>query len=415
MKKILLSIFVLCSYNNICKAQINLVLNPSFEQYTVCPDQYDEIKYCSYWMSIDSVWSPPDWAHDPFGVPDFCNICSTNPDVKIPIGSRYPRTGNGMTQVQMFTDHSDSANWMRDYVQGHLAHTLVHGKSYKVSFYVTSEVLAFYAVNQIAAYLDDGTIDTTHFPGKIQNQYIPQIIDTEIINDTVNWVKIEDTFIANGTEKLITIGQFTDRVHTHFIAVHDTTNSAMHGGFWAPYLIDDVSVIDCSNVPFAGNDTLITAGDSAWLGPHEILLPYTWYKLGSTTPIDSGGGTMVHPTVTTTYVLKQELCGRTLYDTMTVSVFPAGISNLQSKVAQQYKLFPNPNTGSFDLRQLYADTQPVTVFIRDLLGRIVCAQTTAFSNGISHLDVEGLENGLYLMQVESEGKKRYNTKFTVQK
>ena len=400
MKRILLSIFVLCTYC-ICNGQINLVPNPSFEEYNHCPDMIDEAKY-AYWTGLDTVWSPPDWAHAIFGAPEYCNVCSSNLAVTIPGDHtgyfyHYPRTGKGMMQVNMFYDEgymSGGPQQMRDYLQKRLFNPLINGKKYKVTFYVSSESFSYYSVNHIGAYFDDGTIDTTHHPGWTQTQYNPQIIENAIINDTAvgdstTWIKIQDTFTARGNEKFITIGQFTDRAHTNFIAIKDTTG----GNFSSLYLVDDVSVIDCANVPFAGNDTLITAGDSVFLGPHEILLPYTWYKLGSTVAIDSGGGTMVHPAVTTTYVLEQKLCGITRWDTVTVGVAPVGVASPRPSPIERVVLFPNPCNVALTV----TGAKGCEVVFYDMVGKQILKSECVERRAV--INIEGLANGVYFVEV----------------
>jgi hypothetical protein len=373
------------------KAQINLVLNPNFEIYTTCPDNDDEAKYCNHWMSIDSAWNPPDWAHEKPGIPEYCNVCAAPGETSVPANARFthsPHSGNGMMQVQMFTDDSTSPN-TRDYLQGHLAQTLTAGHKYNVRFYTTLEQSGGFAVNGIGAYLDDGTIDTTQNPGHVQNQYTPQIVDTSIIN-TNNWVKVEDTFTANGTEKLITIGQFRYVYRTNYVIVTTGIYTS-----WAWYLIDDVSVIDCSNVPFAGHDTVIHLADSAFLGSHETLLPYTWYKLGSTTPIDSSGGIWVKPTVTTSYVLVQKLCGVTKMDTVKVWVYPDTPNHVavEQLLTGNFQLYPNPTTKELTIE----GAKDLDVVFYDVVGRAVLQ--SAITTDKATFDISPLAKGLYMVQV----------------
>jgi hypothetical protein len=261
-----------------------------------------------------------------------------------------------------------------------------------VAYYTSTEQAAMYAINHIDAYLDDGTIDTTHTPGAMQTQYTPQIIDTAIINDTLNWVRIQGTFTAIGNERLITIGDYFDNAHTHYIAVHDTTGRTSAGGFWAYYLIDDVSVIDCSNTPFAGNDTLITLGDSVFIGSHELLLPYKWYVLGSATPIDSSGGFWAHPTATTSYVLEQNLCGIKKWDTVKVWVAPVGTSILQYAVSN-LQIYPNPATNEIIIEH----AANCEVVFYDVTGRAILI--SAITADKQTLDISALAQGVYLAQV----------------
>ncbi len=98
-----------------------------------------------------------------------------------------------------------------------LLHPLIQGQSYCVTFFVTLGQAFDYAVNHIGAYLDSGIIDTTKNCGSPQTTHVPQIQILNIINNTLNWVKIEGSFTATGTEKFITIGNFYDKTHTTYI------------------------------------------------------------------------------------------------------------------------------------------------------------------------------------------------------
>ncbi len=401
MKNIMFFLFVL--YLPLAgKAQINLVRNPSFEQNDSCPDQYDEVKY-AHWTGLDTVWNPPDWAHAIPGVPDYCHTCAPYPslgNVSAPANGyfyHYPRTGNGMVQVNMFCDErlvTGGPQQFRDYLQSRLSKQLISGNNYLVTFYVSSEGVSFYSCNNIGAYFDDGTIDTTHNPGFTQTHCRPQIVENAIINDTaigdsMTWIKIQDTFTARGTEKFITIGQFTDQAHTNFFAIKDTSSSL---DLPALYLVDDVSVIDCGNIPNAGGDTLITLGDSVFIGSHELLIPYTWYVLGSSTPIDSGGGFWAHPAATTTYVVEQNLCGIKKWDTVKVSVAPVGLSELHT-VNNYVRVYPNPAINELTIE--HAANSKVVFY--DVVGKEVF--NTIIVSNKQMLDISLLAKGVYVLQV----------------
>ncbi len=374
------------------KGQINLVLNPQFEQYSACPDNLDEAKYCTHWSSLDTAWNPPDWAHDKDGVPEYCHVCATSAFAKVPYNGifyQHPRSGSGMMQVIMFTTDT-VITYTRDYLQGHLTQTLIAGHKYNVQFYTNLENGSSYASNNIGAYFDDGTIDTTSTPSLAQIHITPQILDTSIITDTLNWTKIEDTFTANGTERLITIGNFFDYHHTNYISLPITVGGAFN---W--YLVEDVSVIDCDNVPHAGNDTVIHAPDSVFIGTHEPLLPYKWYKLGSTSVIDSSGGIWVKPTVTTSYVVEQMLCSVKRWDTVKIWVWPdtpSSVGNQQLAVSSLH-VYPNPSSGSVSIE--HAKNCEAVVY--DVVGKEVLRFNIISDK--QTFDISTLLEGVYLLQV----------------
>ena len=393
-------------------AQVNLILNPSFEQYSNCPGVWDEISYAYSWMSLDSSWGPPDWAHDPAGVPDLCHICADSiGHVGVPNNFafyHYPRTGNGMAQVQMFYDYeSDTTNinW-RDYLQGHLKTVLIPEQSYCVTFYVALEQASYYAINHIGAYFDDGTIDTTHNYGLPQTQYTPQILDTTIILDTVpiavpywttwtgKWVRVQGSFTAHGNERLITIGNFTDMAHTNFIALQDTTGIHLRGGVYSWYLVDDISVIKSDAIAKAGPDKVIRTitSDSVTIGDTlDTYLPCYWYVNGVV--IDSNKGSLrVHPDSTTKYVMALDVCGHITYDTVVVWFGNVGISNLQTEL-EDVLIYPNPTSDILSIEHAGG----CHLAISDMVGRQISYIANLTNKEV--LNINYLSKGIYTLQV----------------
>jgi hypothetical protein len=382
-----------CAQSN---AQVNLVMNPSLEQYSNCPSAWDEIKYADYWTSLDTTWNPLDWVHDPTGVPDYCNICAgSNPFVGIPNTPNYhhyPRTGSGMAEVIMFYDEIDTG-YSRDYLEGNLNGTLTLGKSYCVSFYITLEQGSTYAINHIGAFLDDGTIDSTHRYGRPQSQYSPQILQTTIISDTLNWVKVQGSFVASGKEKYITIGNFSDKTHTSYIPAPGVDTTGIYAGDvggYSYYLVDDISVIASETVANAGSDKHISIGDSVLIGTNDGYLPTYWYAHG--TVIDSNtAGFYVHPTTTMTYVMSLDVCGTITYDTITVYVGPLSLSNIQK--AEDVVMYPNPATDDITIEHAKGDK----FMLSDMVGRTV--RTVILASDKETLNISYLQKGLYVGEV----------------
>jgi|GEM_PF-2112586 len=300
-------------------AQINLIKNGGFEEYTHCPYNSDQIKLAKYWNCIDTGYiSPGDSTlGDPLCAAEYVNTCIEGGDWGAPHSlyyNHYPRSGNGMANTRMYWDenHPEVITYYRDYTQGHLSSRLIAGQSYCVTFYVVMDNSSSFAINHIGAYLDDGSMDTTADCGLPQTSHIPQIVEDTIIKDSLNWVKVQGSFIANGTERFITIGNFYDSAHTAHIV--------MNYGYYAYYLLDDVSVIASNATAYAGPDVSVGTGDTAYIGVTENGdgMPCYWYVMGNATAIDSGGRIAVTPDTTTTYVVAMDLCGTITYDTVTV-------------------------------------------------------------------------------------------------
>ena len=408
MKQLLIIVLLTCACVH-SQAQVNYVLNPSLEDSIHCPYSADQISFAKYWNSLDTTINPDSTATYGSCAGEYCNTCSIYGGTSVPINGRfnhYPRTGNGLAQVQIFYDESISMPYpseYRDYMQGHLYKPLTNGKSYCITYFVCLEQASGYTTNNIDAYLDDGTIDTFGYNcGYPHPEIIPQILESDIITDTLNWTKIQGSFVSDGTERFITIGNFHDKAHTIYMTV---TYPSGAGSPVTWYLVDDVSVIESDNIPFAGNDTAIHTGDSVFLGPHEIALPYTWYVLGNAAPIDSGGGMWVHPDSTTTYVLEQNLCGTLTYDTVKVTVGSVNVENVGS--VENVKIYPNPahNEFSIGLTPALSGGEGVCVRIFNMVGQEEIYEQ--IKSPQQKINIAALRSGIYLVQiVASDGSKK---------
>ncbi len=228
MRKIFIVIFLfLVSKTN---AQ-NLVLNPSFEDTIACTGTY--AMQCKYWY----------WAT--YGSPDYFSeqpdiFCGTSPVPLSNVGFQYARTGIAYVGLApFFTTIFPSYVNRREYIGGILSDTLKQGHEYCISFYVSVADGMKYVIDGMGLYLSvDSAVDYTI---NTNLSFIPQISNPSgnIIYDTLNWVQISGTYIANGGEKYLTIGNFKDDANTMIDSTSSTANSAY-------YFIDDVSVIDCT-------------------------------------------------------------------------------------------------------------------------------------------------------------------------
>jgi OmpA-OmpF porin, OOP family len=216
----------------------NLVLNPSFEQFEICPDIIAGLDTnCVGWTSANE-WSP-----------DYFNECSSDTIVfenyGIPLniwGYQSARTGGAY--VGIITGGGYEApedNKGREYVQIELLSSLVEGENYKVSCYVAMSDSNKYASNDI------GFLLTNSFMYQYNSfilDYIPNFENNPISNplDVFNiWKLVEFEYLALGGEKYLTIGSFKS------FAEQDTTlfpNANQNNDYnYSYYYIDDVSVL----------------------------------------------------------------------------------------------------------------------------------------------------------------------------
>ncbi len=207
-----------------CKvnAQTNLVPNGSFEDTIGCPNLAGQVTLAKYWYEYASA--------------DYFNSCSSNPDFSTPTnwgGFQQPRTGSAYIALTSYADYYPDG---REYVYAKLLDTLEEGKMYRVTFFSccskSHPISASRYTNNI------GCRFTTFFPNVSQVVNYSHINNNLTLSDTVNWVKIEGTFIADSAYQYISIGNFYDDNHTQ-IGTYFNNNENI-----AYYFIDDISVVE---------------------------------------------------------------------------------------------------------------------------------------------------------------------------
>jgi Secretion system C-terminal sorting domain len=390
--------------------QVNLVKNPSFEKrfHNFCWNNPQTIKIAEYWSGIDTQFidtlHPIDTFHiigNYFCTPDYCSSCddSLGSMYGVPLngmGFQYAHTGNAYASMVMyrdtsFTDSVTSRYWRRDYLMGRLYHPLIAGQSYCVTFYVSlANLFGHFIINNIGAYLDDGSIDTVSNCGLPHTEYTPQINCTTLLPDTSGWMKIIGNFIANGTERYITIGNFfsnaaTDTVWTSHFSGGGNGNATY-------YYVDDVSVIASNATAYAGLDKWISPGDTTAIGldSNGEGMPCYWYKLGELSVIDSGGTIQVHPTTTATYTVAMDLCGTITYDTVTVHVVP--LHSILLKM-NNINIYPNPTKSEVTI----VGAEGCEVLLHDMMGAVQSKTKTATAKEM--LDISYLPSGIYCIEL----------------
>ena len=237
MKKFLIIIICFIALNS--NAQ-NLVVNPSFENTIPC------------WIFINlGTWQMQctNWYSASGGSPDYFSetydqMCYALPVPQSTAGYQYARTGVAYVGLApFFTTIFPSYVNRREYIGGILSDTLKQGHEYCISFYVSVADGMKYVIDGMGLYLSvDSAVDYTI---NTNLSFVPQIENPagNIIYDTLNWVQISGTYIANGGEKYFTIGNFKDDANT----LIDSINNNVPQSRYVSYLfIDDVSVIDCT-------------------------------------------------------------------------------------------------------------------------------------------------------------------------
>jgi hypothetical protein len=208
-----------------------------------------------------------------------------------------------------------------------------------------------------------------------------------IITDTLDWVKINGIYKANGNENYLVIGNFFDIPITEIIDIGDGTNDGV------AYLFDDVSVEEIT-VPFwSYRDTLVNYGDSVLIGPALTGLDIDWYT-DNMEFISNEPGIYVSPATSRNYIAKETFNGVETEHNVYVTVI--GGVGVEATALQKIEYYPNPSKGDFSISGIKSES-PLHLEVRDVHGKLVFeSQNLSKEVNSFHLNVE---DGIYFVNV----------------
>mgnify|MGYP000523306439 CR=1 FL=1 len=378
----------------------NYVNNGGFEQYHNC--LLPGINSVKYWRSIDSSISAN------IG---FYSTCFPN----VPSGGltyQWPRTGQNFCYPTFLCQPPQCASY-RGYARNRLKTNLVTGKTYCVKFYVCVGNPASYGIDGFGAYFGDNTLDTittcciplTYLTPQIQNP------NGNIISDTLNWTLVTGTFVAAGNEKHMVIGNFKSDAATTKTLIN--SNNLPYVGMDA--CIDDVSCIDVDLPAYAGPDIWCIPGNSVYIGrPSDVGIDEAciWYKYPNmSTAIDTVAGLWVSPVITTTYIVKQEICAGIKYDTVVVHQSATGINELDV-LKDHLSVYPVPSKDELNL-SLPFDHTFHNITITNNLGQIMREEEIVFKNNNATITTSDLPNGVYIFTLKDKTNFQVSKRFVI--
>lgn len=219
---IMLLVFYLAAINT--QAQ-NLVPNDGFDINNACPNQIGQINKADGW----SVWG---------GTADYFHSCAnpTHPIFGTPNNNRGYRTPrSGEAYVGIFT-YSALANNGREFIGRALAAPMIPGTTYYVSMYVCkADVAAIsHSTNNIGVRFSTVPYSLVNPDTALNNAHV---WSTAVLNDTMNWVEVSGSFVADSAYNYIGIGNYFSDSATIIVPGDATSN-------YAYYLIDDICVSD---------------------------------------------------------------------------------------------------------------------------------------------------------------------------
>lgn len=213
--------WVLCLIGN---AQINLVPDSSFEEYSKCPKG----------ITTPNKLVLSKWVLPTKGSTDYYNLCSDNFANSIPrnkAGYQNPKSGNGYIGLS-------TRMTFAEYVQCELLEPLKKDSIYLVCFWVNLSDKSGKATNKLGVWFGENEIRLPNFEDPLE--LCPQIKSGRFIYDTLNWVKISDRYLAKGGERFLVLGCFP-KSNKDFENIKFNKNSFFK--HLARYNVDDVTVV----------------------------------------------------------------------------------------------------------------------------------------------------------------------------
>ncbi|HQQ93561.1 MAG TPA: T9SS type A sorting domain-containing protein [Bacteroidia bacterium] len=387
----------------------NYVSNGGFEDLYHC-QMPNILNLAKGWRSIDSITS----------FPFVCSSCSGINCVPVsPVTYQFPRSGSNYVTTDMLCSSPPCASYFtRGYLRNRLKQTLVQGKKYCVKFYINISNYSTAGMDGFSAYFTDDSIDTITAGGVPLTYLSPQVNNPigNIITDTLNWVPITGTFVANGNEKHIIIGNFRSSIATTTLLVNP---------IYLPWIVTEAGVDDISCIPidlpaYAGPDRWFLPGDSVYIGREsdvEIDESCIWYNMTSPTTsvtIDTIAGLWVKPISTSTYVVRQQLwCSGVKWDTVVVSLSGVGINELEA-IENDFSVFPNPASDYLQFQYTLDVSDPVKgCTIYNSLGQIIREDSIDFRNKKARIQIDDLSNGVYSIELRNSSGQLIKRRFVV--
>ena len=232
---------------NFSFAQINLVPNFSFEQNDTCPSFGDQIQFATGWSKYSNSASTP----------DYYNSCSSPNAMGIPksFWCYQQAHRNCYSYAGLGTWTKVTNQNFREHIGTELSQQLVIGQKYFISFYtVMGEFSSGGTIfgcpsNNIGIRLSTVSYNGNN-PVPINN--FAHLYSSAIISDSINWVRISGSIIADSAYNYIIVGNFFDDVNTDTIQYNcpSCQNLASY------YLVDDICLSTDSLLCNGGIDAL---------------------------------------------------------------------------------------------------------------------------------------------------------------
>ena len=228
MRTVAVLLFIASAY---CTPAQNLVPNPGFEDFTVCPGSYSRKKGD---FRLHHWYSPNE------GTPDAYNACSNGE-------GDVPYNWAGVSEAYEGAGYAGIYLWFygknfREYLQSRLTTSLIKDTTYLVSFRYRLSSYSRYCIDRIGLHLSDSAILIKNDRAWRLKPALHIVSDSALTSTTGLWEAFQAEYRAFGNEQFVTIGNFDDNEGTgHYEISHRPAQEFMLKDA-AYYYIDDVVI-----------------------------------------------------------------------------------------------------------------------------------------------------------------------------
>lgn len=237
MKKLCLPLLLLLSIASPAK---NIVCNSGFESK-------GQTEYLGLGFDYFQFFSVDHWIAPTMGTSDYFFKSQWGFNID-------PNDYGGMVQPSEGIAFAGIIPWVkgreyREYLQGELTELPQKGKTYRFSMKISTGNLCSEMVEELGVYFSAKRIVNKNT--KFTIDYLPQVnIDLSALNASPEkWTIVTGTFVADGTEKYFTLGNFKEDSATVLHSREGISNPMN----WCYYYIDEVQLEELNNVSVVNN------------------------------------------------------------------------------------------------------------------------------------------------------------------
>ncbi|MEO5907220.1 MAG: gliding motility-associated C-terminal domain-containing protein, partial [Saprospiraceae bacterium] len=201
------------------------------------------------------------------GSPDYFHSCATNAQVSVPnnhAGTQAAATGEAYVGIVLIFPGEYE---FREYIQSELIEPLNKDEHYKVSFKYSLGERSTHSTDDFGIHFSDVLVTSDSTIEALD--LTPQLSSNQLLDNLTGWETITLDYIADGTEKFITMGNFRDDAQTSIVYIKEDD-------YYVSYIyLDDLEIVSCGKVEF-GNDTSLCEGETIVLDASNEDATYVW-------------------------------------------------------------------------------------------------------------------------------------------